>query len=81
MKKYTNKTSTMKVVEFEDGTAQFLARGQSFTTDKAVKKVQEGLTETKVVIKKQAPKTNKQLPVKTNKQPPVKTKKDDKGEE
>lgn len=43
MKKYTNTTHEMRVVEFEDGDAQFLMRGQSFKTNKAVKKVQSGV--------------------------------------
>lgn len=43
MKKYTNKTNEMKTVIFEDGDAQFLMRGQSFKTDKPVKKVDDGV--------------------------------------
>lgn len=51
MKKYTNQTSSMKVIEYADGDAQFLMRGQSITTDKEVVKVQEGLTVRTVVLK------------------------------
>lgn len=43
MKKYTNTTHELRVVEFEDGDAQFLMRGQSFKTSKPVKKVQAGI--------------------------------------
>jgi hypothetical protein len=49
MKKYVNKSATLKVVEFEDGDAQFLMRGQSIVTDKKVKKIQEGIVVKDVV--------------------------------
>lgn len=43
MKTFINKTGELRCVEFEDGTAQFLMRGQKFTSDKPVKKVQQGI--------------------------------------
>lgn len=43
MKKYTNKSHEMRTVFFEDGSAQFLKRGQSLKTDKQVKRVQDGI--------------------------------------
>lgn len=43
IKRYINKSSALRVVVFEDGSAQFLMRGQSVESDKPVKKVQEGI--------------------------------------
>ena len=59
MKKYVNKSTTLKVVEFEDGDAQFLMRGQSIVTDKKVKKIQEG-----IVVKDVVPVQSKKKTVK-----------------
>jgi hypothetical protein len=43
-KRYTNLTREMKHVVFTDGSAQFLKRGQSFTSEKETSVVQEGVT-------------------------------------
>ena len=43
MKRYSNPTHKLMVVEFADGSAQFLMRGQSIETDKKTKKVQKGV--------------------------------------
>ena len=43
MKTYINKTNELRCVVFEDDSAQFLMRGQKFTTDKVVKKIQTGI--------------------------------------
>lgn len=43
MKKYTNITSEMRSVRFKDKSVQFLRRGQTFQSDKAVDVVQEGI--------------------------------------
>lgn len=43
MQKYTNRTNSMKTVRFEDGTSQFLERGQSFTSVKEAKNVEKGV--------------------------------------
>jgi hypothetical protein len=43
MKKYINKSGELRCITFADGSAQFLMRGQSITTDKEVKKVQVGI--------------------------------------
>lgn len=51
MIRFVNRTSTMKVVEFEDGSAQFLMRGQSIITDKPVKRYDQELTATPVEAK------------------------------
>lgn len=52
MKKYTNQSQEMRFVEFVDGTAQFLFRGQSITSDKATKVVQKGIVVSDVVVSK-----------------------------
>jgi hypothetical protein len=52
MKKYSNPTHKLMVVEFEDGSAQFLMRGQSFQSDKATKKVQKGVIVKDVTVAK-----------------------------
>ena len=66
MKKYLNKTTSLKVVEFEDGDAQFLMRGQSIVTDKKVKKIQEGIV-VKDVVPTQSKKKTAPVTVKTGK--------------
>lgn len=43
LKKYTNKTASLRSITFVDGSSQFLMRGQSVTTDKPVARVQEGV--------------------------------------
>jgi hypothetical protein len=43
MKKYSNTAQEMRFVHFEDGTAQFLFRGQSFVSDKPTTVVQKGI--------------------------------------
>jgi hypothetical protein len=55
MKKYSNPTHGLKTVEFEDGDAQFLMAGESFKTDKPVKRVQDGVVVKDIVSVK--PKT------------------------
>ena len=52
MKKYTNQSQEMRFVEFVDGTAQFLFRGQSITSDKETKVVQKGIVISDVVVSK-----------------------------
>jgi hypothetical protein len=52
MKKYTNQSQEMRFVEFVDGTAQFLFRGQSITSDKGTKVVQKGIVVSDVVVSK-----------------------------
>lgn len=51
MKKYTNITDKLRAITFEDGTAQFLMRGQSFTTDKVVVVVDNGIKVTEVKLR------------------------------
>lgn len=46
MKKYVNVGETQAVIEFEDGSAQFLQRGQSIQTAKKVKKIRGNVKET-----------------------------------
>lgn len=58
MKKYTNKTSELRSIVFSDGSAQFLMRGQSITTDKEVKKVQAGITVVDVAVSKKQKKSD-----------------------
>lgn len=60
MKKYTNQSQEMKFVEFTDGEAQFLFRGQSITSGKQVKVIQRGIvaTEVQVTPKQQTKKTD-----------------------
>lgn len=48
MKKYTNMTGELRCVRFQDGTTQFLTRGQSFESDKPTAKVQPGIRESDV---------------------------------
>lgn len=43
-KRYTNLTREMKYVLFTDGSAQFLKRGNTFTSDKETSVVQSGIT-------------------------------------
>ena len=43
MAKYVNKSSEMRTIYFEDGSAKFLRRGQSVSTTKKVKRVQDGI--------------------------------------
>lgn len=43
MKQYINKTNNLCLVEFEDGTGQFLMRGQVFESDKKVKRTSKGI--------------------------------------
>lgn len=43
MKKFTNKSNQLRTVYFADGSAQFLMRGQSITSDKEYTSVQEGI--------------------------------------
>jgi hypothetical protein len=52
MKKYTNQSQEMRFVEFVDGTAQFLFRGQSITSDKGTKVVQKGIVVSDAVASK-----------------------------
>lgn len=52
MKKYTNMTDKMRTIEYVDGSAQFLMRGQSIKTDKEVKSLQEGIKESVVTTVK-----------------------------
>lgn len=52
MKKYTNQSQEMRFVEFVDGTAQFLFRGQSITSDKVAKVVQKGIVVSDAVTSK-----------------------------
>lgn len=49
MKKFTNKSNQLRTVYFADGSAQFLMRGQSFTSDKEYTSVQEGIKVSDVV--------------------------------
>lgn len=51
MKKYTNQGFVQAIVEFNDGTAQFLIRGQSIQTSKAVKKIRGDVKVTDVAKK------------------------------
>lgn len=44
MKKYVNQNNRLVCVKFEDGTAQFLRRGESISTAKKVKQLPEGVT-------------------------------------
>lgn len=57
MKKYSNPTHRLLVVEFEDGEAQFLMSGQSFKSDKATKKVQKGVVVRDITAPKTSTKT------------------------
>ncbi len=43
MKKFVNKSHQLRTINFEDGTSQFLMRGQVFFSDKEVKSVQDGI--------------------------------------
>jgi len=43
MVKYGNKSREMRTIYFEDGSAQFLMRGQTIETSKKVKRIQEGI--------------------------------------
>jgi len=56
MKKYTNIKNRLGVVRFEDGTSQFLMRGQSIETDKKVKQMDESIR----VSEKSSPKKRQQ---------------------
>lgn len=58
MKKYSNPTHRLLVVEFEDGDAQFLMSGQSFKSDKKTKKVQEGVIVRDITAPKTSTKTS-----------------------
>ncbi|MDA3807327.1 MAG: hypothetical protein PF440_05355 [Thiomicrorhabdus sp.] len=62
MNRYTNLTHELKVVTFNDGTSQFLMRGQSFESSKPTSKVQAGLTVVELDSKK--PKAVKQESIK-----------------
>lgn len=42
-RRYTNLTREMKYVLFVDGSAQFLKRGNTFTSDKATSVIQSGI--------------------------------------
>jgi hypothetical protein len=48
MKKYSNMSQEMRFVQFDDGDAQFLFRGQSFTSEKTAVVVQKGIRVTDV---------------------------------
>lgn len=48
MKKYTNMSNEMRCVVFEDGSSQFLMRGQSIVSDKSTKIVEKGIKVTNV---------------------------------
>lgn len=48
MQKFTNVTSELRCIRFEDGTSQFLGRGQSYESDKPTKVVQDGIRQTEV---------------------------------
>lgn len=48
MKKYTNQGFEQAIVEFTDGTAQFLIRGQSIQTSKGVKRIRGNVKVTEV---------------------------------
>ena len=48
MKKYTNVSNEMRCVVFEDGSSQFLMRGQSIVSDKPTKIVEKGIKVTNV---------------------------------
>lgn len=52
MKKYINKCPEMRTLVFEDGSAQFLGRGHSITTDKNVKSVPQGVVVKDVEVAK-----------------------------
>lgn len=51
MKRFSNPTSEMKSVTFEDGSVQFLMRGQSIETEKEVKKYDDGLRVSEMAVK------------------------------
>lgn len=53
MKKYTNMTGELKCVTFQDGTTQFLMRGQSVESEQPTTKVQPGIRITDVKKAKQ----------------------------
>ena len=50
MKKFTNKSNQLRTVYFADGSAQFLMRGQSITSDKEYTSVQEGIKVSDAVL-------------------------------
>ena len=43
MKVYTNRSSEMRTLYFTDGTAVFMFRGQTLSTDKAVTHIPDGV--------------------------------------
>ena len=55
MKKYTNRKPVMKSITFSNGEVQFLARGQSISTDKIEVKVDGGIVVTDVKVPKKTP--------------------------
>lgn len=44
MKRYINKSHELVTIDFEDGTTQFLFRGQKIDTDKKVKEIRGDCT-------------------------------------
>ena len=59
MKKFTNKSNQLRTVYFADGSAQFLMRGQSITSDKEYASVQEGIKVSDAVVSAVSKKTTK----------------------
>lgn len=45
MKTYVNVGETQAIIEFQDGTAQFLQRGQKISTKQEVKKIRGNVQE------------------------------------
>lgn len=59
MKKYTNTSQEMRFVEFVDGDAQFLFRGQSFESSKEARVIQKGIHVSDIqVVSKQSKKSS-----------------------
>ena len=52
MTTYVNKSSEMQTIQFDDGSAAFLRRGQKYTSTKKVSKMGKGI---KTVSDKSAP--------------------------
>lgn len=43
MKRYTNHSNELRAIHFEDGSTQFLFRGQSFETEAEPTRIEEGI--------------------------------------
>ena len=43
MTEYVNKTIYQRQIQHEDGTSKFLTKGEKYSTDKKIKKVDEGV--------------------------------------